>query len=146
MADKINDLTAASAITESQQIEADTSGSTAEKLTIAQLRKYILNKIIVSTASTARSFALSDVSKYVRFTAGTAITATIPANATTAFTAGDEIEIQQSGVGQITITPADGVTVSALDGNLVSAGTGALIRIKYIAADVWDVMGDLVNA
>ena len=146
MADKINDLTAASAITESQQIEADTSGSTAEKLTVAQIRKYILNKIIVSTASTARSFALSDVSKYVRFTAGTAIVATIPANATVALTAGDEIEIQQSGAGQITITPAGGVTVSALDGNLVSAGTGALVRIKYIAADVWDVMGDLVNA
>ena len=82
----------------------------------------------------------------MRFTAGTAIVATIPANATVAFTAGDEIEIQQSGAGQITITPAGGVTVSALDGNLVSAGTGALVRIKYIAADVWDVMGDLVNA
>ena len=146
MADKINDLTAASAITESQQLEADTSGTTAEKLTIAQVRKYIINRIIVTDATTARTLALTDVGKYIRFTSGSAIALTVPANATIAFTAGDEIEIQQIGAGVITVTAAGGVTLKSLSSYITSAGAGAYLRLKYVGSDTWDLIGDLTSA
>jgi len=51
MGTKINDLSAASAVTESMQLETDTGGTTAEKVTGAQIKTYITSSENTYTAA-----------------------------------------------------------------------------------------------
>ena len=62
-------------------------------------------------SGTAVTAALTDVGKLISFTSGTAVAFTIPANATVAFSVGDQINILQAGTATVTITPAATVTV-----------------------------------
>lgn len=101
-------------------------------------------KVPVNDASTAYTFVAADVDFYRRFTAATAVAATIPTNASVPFPIGTEIELIQAGAGQVTITAAAGVTFGP--GTLYgTSGVGASIRAKKIATDTWDITGSLAS-
>jgi len=95
---------------------------------------------IVTDATTARTLALSDLSKYIRMTSGSANVVTVPANSTVAFPVGAEVHVRQASTGQTTIAAAGGVTIN---GNLTFAAQHDTKTLKKVATDVWDSIGGL---
>lgn len=99
-------------------------------------------KAVNAQTGTAYTLQLSDVGKVVEVSNAAGITVTVPLNAAAAFPVGAEIEVQQTGVGQITIGSTGGVTVN----NSKSATTRArwsVVRLRKRATDLWVLTGDL---
>lgn len=94
-------------------------------------------------AGTSYTFALADAETVVQSTNGSAVTFTVPANATAAFPIGTVIGFEQYGAGALTMAAAGGVTVRNPHAGLtVSAqyGGGAL---RKIGTDEWMITGML---
>ena len=70
-----------------------------------------------------------------------AITLTIPTNATTAFPVGAQVNILQTGAGQVTVAGAGGVTINGTPGLKLRAQWAAASLVKR-ATDTWVVIGD----
>lgn len=86
-----------------------------------------------------------DAGKYLAFDHATSKTATIDTDANQSWDAGTEIILRQAGVGQLMVAAAGGVTINLPDGTESAArGQGATLVLKYVAADEWDLTGDLV--
>lgn len=90
---------------------------------------------------TTYTIAATDKNKLVTLDNASAITVTVPANATTAFATGSQVNIQQIGAGQVTVQGAAGVTIN---------GTGTKTRAQWSAAtliktdtNVWTMVGDI---
>lgn len=88
---------------------------------------------------TTYTFISSDVNKLTTLSNTSPITVTVPPSI---FATGQQIHIQQIGVGQVTIAPGSGVTIT---------GTGTKLRSRYCAATIlctgtntFTVVGDLV--
>lgn len=73
-----------------------------------------------------------------------AITLTVPTNATVAFDYGTEITIRAS--GNVTLAAAAGVTLLAPSGGTLSMTARMTVTLKKVGADVWDVIGQTVAA
>jgi hypothetical protein len=70
-------------------------------------------------------------------------TVTVPANATVAIATGSQILIARQGAGEVTISPAGGVTIYAAQAfyRLNSQYSGST-AVK-ISTDIWYLFGDL---
>jgi hypothetical protein len=84
---------------------------------------------------------LTDNGRLVTLSNASAITLTVPTNASVAYATGAIINIQQIGAGQVTVAGDTGVTVN---------GTGTKTRAQWSAAsliktatDTWTLIGDL---
>lgn len=99
---------------------------------------------LVQNAQTGTSYTvvLTDEQKLVELSNAGAITLTVPANATTAFAVGTQIHLMQTGAGQVTVTPAGGVTINGTPGLKTRAQWSAITLIKR-ATNTWVVIGDL---
>jgi len=86
---------------------------------------------------------LTDSNKLVTLNNGSAITLTIPTNASVTYPVGTSILFQQLGVGLVTMSGAD-VTFNNRNG-LVSGGNKAMWSITKTATDTWAVGGDLTT-
>ena len=104
-----------------------------------------LNETIPLNAQTGTTYTLaaSDAGDLVTLTNASAITLTVPTNASVPFAIGTQITIAQSGAGQVTVSPAVGVTVSAAD-------TATKLRVQWSAATLiktntnnWILIGDI---
>ena len=96
-------------------------------------------------AGTTYTFALADNANYVRFTSASAVTATIPPNATIAFPVGSQIDVIQAGAGKLTIAAGAGVTINSFSSNKSAAGRYAgLTLIQTDTLDTWDLVGSLI--
>ena len=75
-----------------------------------------------------------------------AIAATIPTNATTAFPVGTVLNFAQTGAGQVTVSGAGGVTLTSVGATAATPktraqySTGSAIQT---AANAWLVIGDI---
>jgi hypothetical protein len=99
---------------------------------------------IATNAQTASySLVLSDASKIVEVSVGSANTLTIPTNASQAFPIGTQILILQTNTGQTTLTAASGVTVNATPGLKLRTQWSSAVLVKR-ATDTWVALGDLV--
>ena len=94
-------------------------------------------------SGTAVTAALTDVGKLISFTSGTAVAFTIPANATVAFSVGDQINIYQAGTATVTITPAATVTVRSSGAKLKTNDQYSLATCIKIDTDEWVAVGNL---
>jgi len=94
-------------------------------------------------AGTAYTAALTDVGKLVNFTSSSAVVFTIPASGTVAFAVGDQINVYQSGSGQVTITPAATVTIRSAGSKLKTNAQYAVATCVKIATDEWIALGNL---
>jgi len=92
---------------------------------------------------TTYTLALTDVAKVVSLTNASAITLTIPTNATTAFPIGTQILLYQGGAGQVTIGGA-GVTIRSQGSKLKITAQYAVAGILKVATDEWVAFGNLV--
>lgn len=100
-------------------------------------------KALIQNAQTGTTyqFVLDDAGKMVSMTNGSAIAATIPANATVAFTIGAVIFCRQGGAGQVTFTPAVGVTLRNVDSHTKSKAIYANCAIRKIDTNEWELFG-----
>jgi hypothetical protein len=92
---------------------------------------------------TTYTLVLTDVAKVVSLTNGSAITLTIPTNATTAFPLGTQILLYQGGAGQVTIGGA-GVTIRSQGSRLKINGQYGVAGLLKIATDEWVAFGNLI--
>jgi hypothetical protein len=103
----------------------------------------ILTTAINAQTGTTYTLVLTDHKKLITLTNASAITLTIPTNASVAFPIGTQIDISQNGAGKVTVAGA-GVTINSLDGNKSLAGQwvgGTLIKI---GTDSWILYGNTI--
>ncbi|REH00259.1 hypothetical protein [Flavobacterium aquicola] len=98
---------------------------------------------IVDNVTTAYTLQLSDGTKntLIRHNNASAITETIPANATVALPIGTEIKSISIGVGLRTVTPAAGVTI--LNHVSLTSAQNQMMRFIKTATNTWVVTGDV---
>lgn len=85
---------------------------------------------------TTYTLVLADATKAVRVTNGSAITVTVPTNASVALPVRCVIPIFQGGAGVVTLTPASGVTFEMPNGSATN-GIGDFRIAFQRAADIW---------
>jgi len=102
------------------------------------------DKSTVITTATSRTLALTDAWNYVRPGTTSAITLTVPTNASVAFEVGTEITIRA--LGNVTLAAASGVTLNAPSGGTLSMTARMTVTLKKVGANEWDVIGQTVAA
>ena len=95
-----------------------------------------------SSSSTAYSIGLIDNNKLLEFTSASAIIVTIPTEAVANFPIGSSLSILQAGTGQITVSPASGVTLNGTPG-FKSRARWSLITLIKRGSNSWLIAGDL---
>ena len=90
---------------------------------------------------TTYTFVLTDAGKLVEFNNASAITVTVPTNASVAYPIGTQINLLQTGAGQVTVS-AGSTTVNATPGLKLRAQWSSATLIKR-NTDTWVLVGDL---
>ena len=97
--------------------------------------------IVQKTASYTLS-ALTERDSLIEMGSASALTLTVPTNATVAWPVGTSIDILQTGAGQVTIAAGAGVTVNGTPGLKLRTQWSGVTLFKR-ATDTWVVYGDL---
>jgi hypothetical protein len=92
---------------------------------------------------TTYTLVLADDGKIVTLSNASAITLTIPTNASVAFPVGAEVDLAQLGAGQVTVAAAGGVTLNSYQSKVAIAGQYAAATLKKTATDTWLLVGNL---
>jgi hypothetical protein len=102
------------------------------------------SKVLINAqAGTAYTIALTDAGYLITTSSGSAVTVSIPTDATTNFPVGTQILVMQLGLGQVTasaVTPGT-TSVNSKNGTKTS-GQYAVISLIKVAANSWVVGGD----
>lgn len=95
---------------------------------------------VVSDATSARTMDPNDAGKYIRYTGTGAKTCTFDDG--DGFASGEEYHVTNRGAsGDVTLTPAGGMTLNAPKGGSLVLEPGDTVTVKMVAADEADVMG-----
>jgi hypothetical protein len=98
-------------------------------------------------AGTTYTFVLGDAEAMVEFTSGSAVTVTVPPNASVAFPIGTVLHVAQDGAGQVTIAPGAGVTIKKHDAFASAlAGQHAIASLAKVGTNTWRLFGHLETA
>lgn len=101
---------------------------------------------VVNDTGTALTLATSHAGKMVRQSNASAITSTIPTNAADAIPVESVISLRQVGAGQITVTPAGGVTLNTPSGmQAKTRAQGSSVMLHKVGTNEWDLTGDLAS-
>ena len=140
MTKKITELPAATTpLAGTEQIEI-VQGGASKNVSVSHLGV----GAVVTDATTARTLALGDYNAWIRFTSASAVTLTIPLNATVAWGINRAVEGVQAAAGQVTFTAAGGVTLNVPTGyNAKTRAQGSSWGLIKVATDAWDLVGDL---
>ena len=142
----LDDLSDPAALTEMDANDAD---QTADAVIVhdggayKQVKLEALGIKVVSEGS-AQTFALADANTCQESTSASAVSWTVPAEASVAFAIGTTIQVYQSGAGQVTIAPDGGVTLRNANG-LKTAAHYSVIALTKVASDTWVVYGDCTS-
>jgi hypothetical protein len=114
----------------------------------ATINTSVANLSFTADATTAYTPVLSDASKLITLSNTSAITFSIPTNASVAFPTGTVLNVQQINTGQVTIQAASSGTTTVTSSGATTAAPK--LRTRYSAAsciktgtDTWTVVGDL---
>jgi hypothetical protein len=104
-----------------------------------------LNETIPLNTQTGTTYTLvaGDAGDLVTLTNASAITLTVPTNATVPFAIGTQITILQNGAGQVTVAGAVGVTLVATDSSTKLRTQYAAATLIKIATNSWVLIGDI---
>lgn len=98
---------------------------------------------ILTQTGTTYTLAKTDVNDLIVFTNSSAITISVPTDATAGWVVGERVDILQKGAGQITVNGSVGVSILtsglAKTRELYSAAT-----LVYLGSNEWLLQGDLV--
>lgn len=79
---------------------------------------------------------------YVRSTSASALTVTVQPDSTYNFAVGTVIQVRQAAAGAVSIVAASGVTVTS-SGTMVLRAQNSTVSLVKVAANTWDLMGDV---
>ena len=99
--------------------------------------------VLNAQTGTTYTLALTDVAKVVTLTNGSAITLTVPLNSSVAFPIGTQILLYQGGAGNVTISPAAGVTIRSDGAKLKLNAQYAVAGLLKLGTDEWVAFGNL---
>ena len=107
-----------------------------------------LTQTINSQTGTTYTLVLTDHGKYITASNASAITVSIPTNATAAIPVGASIDLIQIGAGQVTVQAADSGTTTIYSTGATAAAPKtrtqySALTCKKIATDTWHVIGDI---
>lgn len=95
-------------------------------------------------AVAAYTLALGDAGGCVRMTGVSASAVTIPTAAAVAYPVGASVAVRQVGAGAVSLAGASGVTINIPAGYAATtARQGATMMVLKVAADEWDLTGDI---
>lgn len=94
---------------------------------------------------TTYTLALGDLGKLVELNNALDVTVTIPTNATAGFAIGDRIDLMQTGDGQVTVSPAVGVTLTAYDDQYKLSGKWACATLIKRDTNSWVLIGNITS-
>jgi len=112
--------------------------------TIAGTKIFKDGLAVNAQTGTTYTLVLTDAGKMVTLSNASAITLTIPTNASVALPIGAIINFEQLGAGQVTFAGA-GVTINSFDGNLKLAGQYAGAYLRKTATNTWTLIGNLTT-
>lgn len=104
-----------------------------------------VDKLITTNEQTGTTYTLvlSDSSKLVELNNASAITLTVPTNSSVAYPVGTKIDLLQTGAGQVTVTPAGGVTINGFGDATKLSGQWAAASLVKRATDTWVMIGNI---
>jgi hypothetical protein len=103
---------------------------------------YINISSVTNSQSASYTLFATDANKVVEINSSSAATLTVPTDAISFMPNSTRIELFQTGAGQITITPASGVTINAQPGLKTKAQWGHVTLLKR-GVNTWVAYGDL---
>lgn len=103
------------------------------------------NLTLNAQTGTTYTLVIADAHKLVTLSNALAITLTIPTSASVNFDIGDQVNLLQLGAGQVTVSPAVGVTLRSEGSKAKLTGQYALATLVKIAADEWVLVGNLTS-
>jgi len=106
---------------------------------------YSVGNQSVENAQTGTTYTLvlTDAGKMVTLTNASAITLTVPTNASVAFPVNTRIDLLQYGAGQVTVAAAGGVTIASKASALKLSAQYAGATLWKKATDTWVLVGDI---
>ena len=93
-------------------------------------------------SGTTYTTVLSDAGKLVELNNASAITLTVPPSSSVAYNTGTQIQILQTGAGQVTVAGGSGVTVNATPG-LKLRTQWSIATLIYRGSNNWALVGDV---
>lgn len=99
----------------------------------------------VNTRTASYTLVLADKGKVIEMNVASANVLTVPSNASVAFPLYTQITVIQYGAGQVTITPAGGVTIRSLGGALKTVGQYSAVSLFKRGTDEWVAFGSLTT-
>jgi hypothetical protein len=109
----------------------------------APWHRQLLSTILISSKTAAYTLVATDVGTLVEINMASANTLTVPTNASVAYPIGAQINLLQTGAGQVTVAGVSGaVTVNGTPGLKLRAQWSAATLIKR-GTDTWVLVGDL---
>ncbi|GAI91487.1 unnamed protein product, partial [marine sediment metagenome] len=88
------------------------------------------------------TLVLGDDGKLIDMNSAAAQTLTVPTNASVAFLAGTQILVRQKGAGQVTVSPAGGVTLEGAGNEFKTRVQHSMVGLMKVATDTWVMFGD----
>lgn len=120
--------------------------TTAQTLTNKSLTTPKINLGINTQTGTTYTTVLDDNGKLVTLSNASAIAVTIPLNASVAYPVGAQLNLAQTGAGQVTVAGDSGVTVVSTGATAATPKTRAqysTLTCVQTSTDNWLVMGDI---
>lgn len=127
-------------------VRQDNSGNTINQIqyystTTASWVNYYDAQLVSKTANYV--IALNDSGKVINMNSSSAVTVTVPTNATVAFPIGTTITVIQTGTGETSFVEAAGVTIRSKNSykKINTQYSGA--QLVKLETDIWILIGDL---
>lgn len=99
---------------------------------------------VSSDAGTSITLSAGQAGGYLRTTAATAVTVTMPPQASVTWETDAEVHIEQAGAGAVTIAAGAGVTINRIaTATATIAGQYGVVTLKRTAENVWTLFGAL---
>jgi hypothetical protein len=115
--------------------------------TVNQIAEYAVSTggiFAVVTVSTGRDLALTDLGKYLRSEATSAVSMRVPTCASVAFPIGSTIYFRMGNTGKFSVSGAVGVSIQVPSScSAEGRGQGSTFSIVKYTADTWDLTGDI---
>jgi hypothetical protein len=142
--DSDDEVASVTSITDSTSTTSSTVAASATAVKSAyDLAAAARPKLVSTNAQTGTTYTLviGDADKLVELSNAAAITLTIPTNSSVAFPTGTQIDLLQTGAGQVTVGGA-GVTLQSEGAKLKLKGQYAAATLIKRATDTWVLIGN----
>lgn len=127
-------------------IPDDNTVSTAKLQSKAVTKAKLADAATNVQTGTTYTLVLADAAvDVVELSNASAVTLTVPPNASVAFPTGTVIELHQYGAGQVTVAAGAGVTVNSPGGKLKIAARYGSASLRKRATNEWQLEGNLTT-